>query len=393
MKYIKKVINILLIFVLLVPMFVAPYVVGATDNDDKTLKELKEELAREEANLANNDNSIKLTEAEITAIKNNMNLIGQQISKSDNDIIKLSEEIKELEKEISLKKVEMDKIIRFLQVSSGESEYLEYVFGAKTFTDFIYRMAITEQLTNYNDKLIKEYNEMIVANKQKQIDLNNQIETLKSKQAEFAKESSKLVNQMANLHTENGSIKKGIEAAKNTINDLVSKGCADEDTVRTCAIKIYGAPISSSGMIRPVTTGSVSSEFGPRWGTFHGGIDIGVPIGTPVLAVADGIVTDIGSYSYTPNDPATGTGKSIHIRHIVNGKYYTSEYQHLSEYKVSIGQVVKRGQVIALSGETGLCFGAHLHFALFYGWAGIEYIIWSPTYESKWFNPRQMIDF
>lgn len=391
MKYIKKVINILLIFVLLVPMFVAPYVVNAADKDDMTVKELEEEIAKEEAALANNKSNIKLTEAEITKIQNNIKLISKQIAESTNEISKIREEIIALEENIKSKKGEIYEIVRFLEVSNGESDYLEYMFGAKTFTDFIYRMAITEQLTNYNDRLIKEYNDMIVSNKQKQVDLNKEIGSAKAKQAEIASESMKLQANLVNLKSDGGSIEESLKETKSTLNDLKSKGCRDDETVRTCATRIYGVPISSSGMIRPLRTGIVTAEFGePRPEGPHGGIDIGVPVGTPVYAVADGIVSGVWDYG--------GTGMSIHIIHIINGVRYTSGYQHLSKYEVYVGQTVRRGDEIALSGNTGYSFGPHLHFTLLYGWAGPikdfhDYGIWSTTYWGMWFNPRAMINF
>lgn len=395
MKYIKKVINIVLIVLFLVPMFVAPYVADAADKDNMTLKELKEELAISEAKLNENNTNIQLTEAQIKAIKNNLALIGKQIDESTNNIIQLKDEIIKLEEEIAAKKVEIDKIVNFLQLSSGESEYLEYTFGAKTFTDFIYRIAITEQLTDYNDKLIKDYDAMIVSNKQKQIEMNKKIEELKVKQIEATQEAAKLETQASRLSSDKGSLEKGIEATKTILNELSAKGCREDETAVACSLRVDGFPVSSSGMIRPLAHGAVSSEFGPRWGEIHGGIDIGVPVGTPVYAVASGIVTDVRDYG--------GTGLSIHIRHIINGKYYTSVYQHLSVYEVSRNQVVYRGQEIALSGNTGKSFGAHLHFALFYGWAGYDYPIWDRTYfsngtyyskyETMWFNPRFMIDF
>ena len=48
--------------------------------------------------------------------------------------------------------------MKFVQISNGETNYLEYIFGATDFTDFIYRVSVAEQLGEYNDRLIKEYN-------------------------------------------------------------------------------------------------------------------------------------------------------------------------------------------------------------------------------------------
>lgn len=272
---------------------------------------------------------------------------------------------------------------------------MEYIFGAQNFTDLIYRMSITEQITDYNDKLIKEYNQMIEDNKEKQKREAAEIETLKEKQIKINMEAAKLETTASRLNSEKGDIAKGIEATQSILTSLKNMGCGDNETPTACSIRINGFPVSSAGMIRPASIGYVTSEFGKRWGDIHGGIDIGIPVGTPVYAVAAGIVTDVRDYG--------GTGLSIHIRHIINGKYYTSCYQHLSRYEVSIGQTVYQGQEIAKSGNTGFSTGPHLHFALFYGWAGFDYGIWDrkynsdgsyySVYENKWFNPRLMINF
>jgi murein DD-endopeptidase MepM/ murein hydrolase activator NlpD len=232
---------------------------------------------------------------------------------------------------------------------------------------------------------------MIISNKQKQVDLNKEIEISKAKQSQIAQESIKLQSSLTNLKSDSGSLEESIKETKSTLNDLKSKGCRDNESVRSCTLRIYGVPISSSGMIRPVRIGWISAEFGePRPEGIHGGTDIAVPVGTPVYAVADGIVSGVWDYG--------GTGMSIHIIHIVNGARYTSAYQHLSRYEVSVGQTVRRGDEIALSGNTGNSSGPHLHFTLLYGWAGPikgfhDYGIWSATYWGMWFNPRTMINF
>nr|WP_153662010.1 peptidoglycan DD-metalloendopeptidase family protein [Shewanella intestini] len=83
----------------------------------------------------------------------------------------------------------------------------------------------------------------------------------------------------------------------------------------------------------------------------HNGTDFAVPIGTPVLATGDGVVTLTRNHRYA--------GKYIVIQH--NSKIRT-RYLHLSKFKVHKGQHVKRGQVIALSGNTGRTTGPHLHY-------------------------------
>ncbi len=85
---------------------------------------------------------------------------------------------------------------------------------------------------------------------------------------------------------------------------------------------------------------------------FHDGIDIGAPVGTPVLATADGIVKNVKYYS-------KGYGRTVTIDH---GYGYETVYAHLSLSKVKKYQRVERGDVIALVGNSGRSTGPHLHY-------------------------------
>jgi murein DD-endopeptidase MepM/ murein hydrolase activator NlpD len=107
---------------------------------------------------------------------------------------------------------------------------------------------------------------------------------------------------------------------------------------------------SSAGLIWPVN-GPITSPFGPRWGSFHPGIDIGVPYGTPIEAAAAGTVIYCGWES--------GYGNLVVIDH---GGDLATAYGHQSQIAVSCGQHVEQGQVIGYVGCTGYCFGPHLHF-------------------------------
>ncbi len=108
--------------------------------------------------------------------------------------------------------------------------------------------------------------------------------------------------------------------------------------------------------------GRLSSGFGrrkaPKRGasTFHKGIDIAVPIGTAVMASCGGTVTRAGWGS--------GYGYCVYIQH-PDGK--SSRYGHLSKVLVKAGDKVSQGQKIALSGNTGVSTGPHLHFEILVG--------------------------
>ena len=117
------------------------------------------------------------------------------------------------------------------------------------------------------------------------------------------------------------------------------------------------------GFVWPVH-GRISGRFGnqriyngePR--APHSGMDIAVPVGTPVRAPASGVVTFAAPALYL-------TGGTVLIDH---GFGLSSNFLHLSALKVHVGERVRQGQVIALSGMTGRATGPHLHWG--FNWFG-----------------------
>lgn len=107
---------------------------------------------------------------------------------------------------------------------------------------------------------------------------------------------------------------------------------------------------SRSGFIWPVE-GPISSKFGPRNGSFHDGIDIAAPLGTQVLAAAEGKVIF--------SDVLRGYGNVVIVRH-ANG--YLTVYAHNRINLVKEGQAVRQGDPIAEVGQSGRATGASLHF-------------------------------
>ena len=102
------------------------------------------------------------------------------------------------------------------------------------------------------------------------------------------------------------------------------------------------------------TTGVVTSPYGLRWGgtDFHPGMDIANDMGTPIVATADGVVEYAGWNS-------GGYGNMVDINH---GNGIMTRYGHASQVVVSVGQHVKRGQLIAYMGSTGFSTGPHVHY-------------------------------
>ncbi|MCF3136046.1 M23 family metallopeptidase [Streptomyces olivochromogenes] len=121
------------------------------------------------------------------------------------------------------------------------------------------------------------------------------------------------------------------------------------------------ATAAAPSWVDPVKQYTLSATFnqaGGMWQHKHSGQDFAVPIGTDVVAAHGGTVVKAG-----PNGAGDGPayGNAVVIKH-GNGTY--SQYAHLSRVDVQPGQVVKTGQHIARSGNTGNSTGPHLHFEI-----------------------------
>ncbi|MFD4267349.1 M23 family metallopeptidase [Rhodococcus sp. NPDC058481] len=102
--------------------------------------------------------------------------------------------------------------------------------------------------------------------------------------------------------------------------------------------------------VQPVS-GTLTSHFGQRWGTQHGGLDIAAPIGTPIQAATNGTVISAG--------PASGFGLWVRVQ---DDDGTTTVYGHINEFLVDVGQQVAAGEQIATVGNRGQSTGPHLHF-------------------------------
>ena len=107
---------------------------------------------------------------------------------------------------------------------------------------------------------------------------------------------------------------------------------------------------SSHGLVWPVN-GPITSGFGPRWGSFHYGLDIGAGYGAPIHAAAAGVVIYSGWYD--------GFGNFVVIDH---GGGISTTYGHQSRIVASLGEHVAQGQLIGYVGSTGFSTGPHLDF-------------------------------
>lgn len=116
------------------------------------------------------------------------------------------------------------------------------------------------------------------------------------------------------------------------------------------------------GFVWPVH-GRIVARYGPgASGERYNGVKIAVPVGTPILAAADGVVAYTGSGVPT-------LGGLVIVKH---GDGWTTVYGHASQLLVQRGQTVRRGQTIALSGESGFADRPEVHFEMRKGRAPVD---------------------
>jgi murein DD-endopeptidase MepM/ murein hydrolase activator NlpD len=227
------------------------------------------------------------------------------------------------------------------------------LFAAATFCALacmgaIFTISLTVQAVDYY-RMKRDYARMT----QHFNEMESTMASLKQSESQFRKlfalGSRKEVLKNLSTSSEEGAI--DVEALKKEIQSSVA--AVDE-------IKKYLAKEQDSFRITPngwPAGGRISSPFGmrehPRFGgrKFHTGIDITVPLGTPLHATADGVV----SFA----DRSGGSGNIVVIEH---GHGLSSVYAHNTKNLVKAGQTVKRGDVIAYSGSTGVSTGPHVHY-------------------------------
>ena len=147
MKYIKKIITIILIVLSIIPS-----VAYSPKVEPKTIADLRRELDDKYLKEQENDNKITLNQNEINSVKNEVGQIYNEIATINNTIKEKEEEIVRLNEEIKEKDESSKSLMASLQTTTGNSFYIEYLFGSTSMTDFIYRYAITEQITGYNER-------------------------------------------------------------------------------------------------------------------------------------------------------------------------------------------------------------------------------------------------
>ncbi len=385
-KIIKMIIACILIVILIIPCILFPSV-DATTNAN-TLGELKDELAAYKKKKEAAETGKAETQAEINAAKNAITKAEAEIETNEQKRAEAEEKIEQLNQEIADMDEEIKELLHTYEIMNGDNNFLEYIFGATSISDFIIRYSVSEQITNYNDSLITEYESKVEENEQLKIELDERDKELERLKVEKEEAIESLGDKLDSFDDEALKWQEEVNSTQELIDFYVSQGCTDDQALSSC-VKV----VSDTGFARPLKKGVRTSDYGYRWhptqGIYklHNGVDIGGnPEGTAVYAIANGMVGKI------VNRSSCG-GNMVYIYHTVNGVQYTSTYMHLLSINVKVGDMVTSETVIGKVGGGAstksydkCSTGAHLHLSLAKGWYGKTYLSYS-TWVSNLLDP------
>lgn len=381
--------------------------------------------ATEESNLSEAQQEKKTLENDlqkanelIDSLKGSKEDIQSEVEKLDKQLNEISGKVKELESRLSKKRQEiadtesalnkakeqekkqyrnMKKRIQFMY-ENGQTSYVEMLLSADSFTDFLNAVEYITQISQYDRKMLKEYQNMqvTIADTQKTLETDYaslqslQAKVQEEKQAVAALESAKKgeLNDVADDLTDAQTVAKAYEAEIQAQNEVIAqiqaaqKRAAEQQAAQQqaqAAEENQGATDaagenqntaqnttpsgngqSTGSMMWPCPSSKrVTSDYGPRTSPTNGassnhkGIDIGAAYGADIVA-ADGGTVLVATYS-------SSGGNYVIIDH---GGGLCTVYMHASSLTVSAGQTVSKGQVIAKVGSTGISTGNHLHFGV-----------------------------
>ncbi len=388
------------------------------------LENKKEDITEEKSTITNQqeetEQKIATNQAEQERINNEIISIDQQLTQTETEIATTEgqieetiQEIEELEKnigELETRIAERNELLknrlRTLQQNGGEISYLEVILGAKDFGDFVSRSNAVNTIMGQDKKIMDQQKtevELLQVSKieveEKKTSLEDQKETLVALEKQLSEQRSQKETLMAQLEHEEEELHKYqmtlqeeadlLASQEAAFAKLIEKRSADleeakraEELARLSQESNNGGdssgtpPVTSGSFMRPAQ-GYVSSEFEPRWGSFHYGLDIAKGGTVPIVASASGYV--IRSYL------SGSYGNAVFIAHDIDGQMFTTVYAHMRNREVSTGQWVNKGEIIGYMGNTGQSFGQHLHFEVHVGeWNGAK---------SNAVNPRNYVSF
>ncbi|GGE36445.1 peptidase M24 [Pullulanibacillus camelliae] len=349
---------------------------------------------------------IEQVDSEIKTLTTKINSKQKQVDQTHAEIDKLKASIADTLKRIKARDEVLKKRIQTMYLHGGSIDYIEVLLGSKSFGNFINRVVALKTLADHDTDILNEQKADKVKLDQEKAEQNQKLDEVKANlsdlqtlKQQLSDKKAKQKSMMAELEKQGAELEDKVMDKKEQAEVLTAQKQAaekayqlwqeeekkrkEEEAARKAAEKKaqqqssssssasgtpshYSQQTSSggSGVIGwPVEGGYVTSGYGWRnlGGSqeFHDGIDIGKGAGTPIHAVADGVI----ARAYH----STSYGNCVFLTSYVNGKMMTSVYAHMAQYIVSQNQVVHRGDVIGYMGASGEAEGVHLHFELYNG--------------------------
>lgn len=363
----------------------------------------KQQKASTQSEIQELDRQLASVQAEITQLNTKIQETTANLNKSQ----------QELKEAIATREAHYNTLKKRIRVmyEYGNSGYLEALLSSDNFSDFITRLEYTNKLVEYDNKVLKDYthSEEVIATNVKTIAKDKkQIEDMKAEQAkkqqildnniarknqivkQLDSNQSTYEAQIADLQQQDANVqaliqkaeaeakaRKAAAKAKAAAQAAKAKSSSSSRTKSSTRSKSSSYNTGSSNTSGGSSSATVYSSNGKHYqypipayngykpnsgygyrsspiagGTeFHTGVDLKATLNTDVIAAESGTVIYAGWRG--------GYGKCVIIDH---GGGYSTLYAHNNVLKVSVGQTVQRGQVIAGAGTTGYSTGVHSHF-------------------------------
>ena len=379
-------------------LLLVSFVALPLDTSAKTIQEFEAEVSKYTQELEVKKANLAKNEQEVAEIKKKISNIESQITEAEQEIERLQKEIEESQKEIERKSEESKNIISYYQISNGENAYLQYAFGAEDITDMVYRLSIVEQLTEYNNKIMKELEELIKKNQARQKELEEKQKELKELKQQLKAEQARIEADSAHIRESMPSIQEQINSARDSVKYYKSLGCGATEDIQKCEYRKAqesGGSLPSVGFFsRPIDYGYVVRGMGGG----HLGYDLSssnknIAVHPIAAGSIHAIYTDACTTSYWCNYWCNGNAKIVVVKHNYNGGFIYSSYVHLSSYgNIWVGQYVSKDSVIGYMGTTGCSTGEHLHLEIancHWKNGGCSY----NAYTNRLINPGNLINF
>ena len=357
---------------------------GDIDSAKDKISSLEEEKKKTEETIqeleklkADTESYVKELDGELARLDDELSSLDSRITDKEADIEETKAQLEEAKKTEEEQYASMKLRIKYMY-EKGDTSYLDLLLESGSMSEMLNRAEYIQQISSYDRKKLTEYGEI----KEKIADDEEKLETeheelltlqeqTKAKQdsveklvGEKSRELQKYQNQIAANESQLASYQADIEAQENRIQQIEAELKRQEEEARKKAQEkgeeYKTVSIGNISFIWPCPSSSrITSGFGGRSSptegasSNHKGTDIGASSGSDIVAAADGTVT-ISTYSYS-------AGNYIMINH---GGGVSTVYMHCSKLLVSVGETVKKGQVIAKVGSTGYSTGPHLHFGV-----------------------------